>query len=245
MAYRFTDTLKWQDEWFVDLKSNEKLLFMYLCDCCDIAGFVEMSYRKFSFDLGLTETEIKGALKGLNKGVFISDDNRCLLVKNFIKHQKNMPLNPENKSHIGILKRVSIYIDKFNNVALDYQKGYLGKGALEPLERGTGIGIGNSIISINIEERISNFKNAIYPFVKTKNNLDGLADATTLKEFFEYWQEPNKSKTKMRWEMEKTWDLKLRILRWAGNSFSTKNKSPEKITTHIEPKKPINHAERE
>lgn len=33
-------------------------------------------------------------------------------------------------------------------------------------------------------------------------------------EFFEYWSEPNKSGTKMRYELQKTWDLKRRLQRW-------------------------------
>lgn len=37
-------------------------------------------------------------------------------------------------------------------------------------------------------------------------------------EFFEYWTEPNKSGSKMRWELEKTWDLKRRLQRWARTS---------------------------
>lgn len=40
----------------------------------------------------------------------------------------------------------------------------------------------------------------------------------TLQEFYDYWTEPNKSGTKMRWELEKTWDLKRRLQRWANNS---------------------------
>lgn len=35
-----------------------------------------------------------------------------------------------------------------------------------------------------------------------------------LEEFFDYWSEPNKSRTKMRLELEKTWDLKRRLARW-------------------------------
>ena len=42
----------------------------------------------------------------------------------------------------------------------------------------------------------------------------------TLREFYEYWIEPNKSKTRMRFEMEKTWDLNLRLKKWASNDFS-------------------------
>ena len=38
--------------------------------------------------------------------------------------------------------------------------------------------------------------------------------------FFDYWTEPNKSKTKMRFELEKTWDTGRRLARWANNSFN-------------------------
>lgn len=38
-------------------------------------------------------------------------------------------------------------------------------------------------------------------------------------EFFLYWSEPNKSGTKMKFEMEKTWHTGRRIARWAGNQF--------------------------
>lgn len=41
-----------------------------------------------------------------------------------------------------------------------------------------------------------------------------------LRKFYDYWREPNKSKTKMRFEMQKTWDLNLRLKNWASNSFS-------------------------
>jgi hypothetical protein len=237
MAYRYSDTLKWQDEWFVDLSSIEKLLFMYLCDNCDIAGFFELSYRKIAFDLNSKEAEIKGAIKGLEKAVFMSDDEKCLLVKNFIRHQKNIPINPDNKAHQGILKRISIYLPKFTNVTLNYQEGYLGKGANKPLERGTAnaIGIDNgNAVKHSLEEREKFFKTTLFPFIKSDKNPEGLYTKEIVKEFFEYWKEPNKSKTKMRYEMEKTWDVKLRLNRWGSNNF---NKTPQQqiASTHYEP----------
>lgn len=39
-------------------------------------------------------------------------------------------------------------------------------------------------------------------------------------EFFDYWTEPNKSGSKMKFEMEKTWHTGRRIARWANNGFS-------------------------
>lgn len=39
-----------------------------------------------------------------------------------------------------------------------------------------------------------------------------------IERFYLYWSEPNKSKTKMRWEMEKTWDIDRRMRTWATRS---------------------------
>jgi hypothetical protein len=48
-----------------------------------------------------------------------------------------------------------------------------------------------------------------------------------LKAFADYWTEPNKSRTKLRFEMEKTWDMKRRFAKWMRNkkdwSFEKKN----------------------
>ncbi|MBO9201418.1 MULTISPECIES: hypothetical protein, partial [Niastella] len=35
--------------------------------------------------------------------------------------------------------------------------------------------------------------------------------------FYNYWAEPNKSRTKFKKEMQATWDTKLRLVTWAGN----------------------------
>ena len=37
--------------------------------------------------------------------------------------------------------------------------------------------------------------------------------------FIDYWTEPNKSGTKMRFELEKTWDTSRRLKRWMSNNF--------------------------
>ena len=42
-----------------------------------------------------------------------------------------------------------------------------------------------------------------------------------LLEFYDYWIEPNKSKTKMKWQMEDTWSLSGRLKRWASNNFKS------------------------
>lgn len=222
-----SDTLKWQDQWFVELSAIEKLLFIYLCDNCDIAGFLDISYRKIAFDLCCTQEEIKAAIKGLDRGIYLSDDGKCLLLKKFIRHQKNLPINPNNKAHKGILTRIELNLNKFSKINFNYQEGFFCQGASKPLKRGTGIGIVNNKISI--EEREQKFKESLLEFTRYEKNPEGKYSVELIRDFYNYWREPNKQ-NKMRFELEKTWDLKLRLIRWENNNF---NKKPNTSTNTI------------
>ena len=55
-----------------------------------------------------------------------------------------------------------------------------------------------------------------------------------LNDFYKYWTEPNKTLTKFRQEMEKTWDLERRLETWAKNdkNFSKKPNEPKGKITH-------------
>src|SRR5574343_90525 len=69
MAYRFTDTEKWSDNWFSELSQIQMLLFIYLCDNCDIAGFIEVNYKRWASDLNSSKETIEAFLKGASKGL--------------------------------------------------------------------------------------------------------------------------------------------------------------------------------
>jgi len=155
MAYRFTNTDKWNDAWFVSLHPNEKLLFNFLCDNCDIAGFIEIIPAIWAAQTGLKLSEINGALKGLSRGLIYSSDNSCLYLRTFLKHQKNLPLNENNKAHLGIIRRFEIYYQRFDIKDItDFIQA-----PSKPLQRGTGIGngIGNGNLE---EEEEKNWKNS-------------------------------------------------------------------------------------
>jgi hypothetical protein len=62
-------------------------------------------------------------------------------------------------------------------------------------------------------------------------------------EFLDYWTEPNKSGTKQRWELEKTWDTERRLQRWANTSFPTKRTEVKGFQTQVQ-KEPTNEIER-
>ena len=70
----------------------------------------------------------------------------------------------------------------------------------------------------NIEERKLKFASTLERFkdIYSKNMID---------DFIAYWAEPNKSNTKFRYELEKTWDLERRLKTWSryDQKFSFKN----------------------
>jgi hypothetical protein len=145
MAKRFTDSDKWEDPWFVDLSPNSKVLFLFLCDNCDMAGFYERHDRMTSFYTQIPPDQIVSAYSEINKSVICRD--RWVFVKNFVRHQKNLPLNPLNGAHLSIIRSLILKGCEFSDLyselfgfSLEELRGL--EGATKPLTRGLGIDIG-------------------------------------------------------------------------------------------------------
>ena len=112
MAIKFTDAKKWDDVWFSELTMEQKVMFMYLCDVCDIAGFYEVNCRLVSLRTGIED--VRGTIKSLSKSVLFKDN--YVFIKKHIKHQRNLPLNLKNKAHIGIIKSLMENQDRFPEI---------------------------------------------------------------------------------------------------------------------------------
>jgi hypothetical protein len=112
MAKRFTETDKWKDAWFRKLCPNEKLLFIYLTENCNNAGFIEFDVEAVAFQTRLSEDEVLGAIQGLNRGCFESDG--WVWIKRFLRHQKNESLNPANNAHKQIIALLNDQVQRFS-----------------------------------------------------------------------------------------------------------------------------------
>lgn len=60
-----------------------------------------------------------------------------------------------------------------------------------------------------LKKRAGVFYKSLVPFVETYGR-------EMIRQFYDYWTEPNKSRTKMRYELERTWDTKRRLNTWAS-----------------------------
>ena len=89
----------------------------------------------------------------------------------------------------------------------EYKERKEGK---EHKETPTVVGEKKSAATAASQTRKKEFYDSLVPFV-------GQYGKETVREFFDYWSEMNKSQTKMRFEQEKTWELPKRLSYWARN----------------------------
>jgi hypothetical protein len=112
MAKRFTDTDKWDKKWFSELSSDEKVLWFYLLDKCNHAGFLDFNLRTINFMTNTTFT-IDDIKTIFNKQVLFFDNNEKCYIIDFIDFQYG-ELNPKVNAHKSVLKILDNYEKKYN-----------------------------------------------------------------------------------------------------------------------------------
>lgn len=139
-------------------------------------------------------------------------------------------LNNQNFINVKIIKK--------GNQVIQRRIGITQKGdtPINLKREDNNKGINNIINGSNIQLRKMNF---IDELISLETNKE------TCKDFILYWGELNKSKTKMRYEMEKTWDTKARLDRWNSNQQKwakapVVSKLESTISAHEKSRKMIN-----
>lgn len=77
-----------------------------------------------------------------------------------------------------------------------------------------------------LAKKQSDFYESLKPFISEYGK-------DMLREFYNHWAEPNKSRTKIKWEMEDTWDTKLRLEKWRRNDDKWSRNKTDKPTGEI------------
>jgi len=105
---RITSTDKWKDDWFLDISPYAKLVFIFLCENCDDAGFYTLSANFMAKQLKIPAQNIVDATRDLNQKILFSSDRKKVWVKNFLFYQKQLPLDVNNQDH----KRIKLMLEK-------------------------------------------------------------------------------------------------------------------------------------
>lgn len=118
MSKRFTETAKWDDSWFVDLKAEHKLAWLYCCDCCDVSGVLDLSPRLANFRIGCN-VDWDEFVKACGDRVAVLPDGKFWLV-GFIGFQYG-ELSKDCKAHNAVFRLMEKH--QLQRVSIGYPKG--------------------------------------------------------------------------------------------------------------------------
>ncbi len=169
MAKRYIDTGLFDDEWFMNLSKDCKIMYLYLITKCSHAGLIRINERLCKVQTGITD--IKGALEGL-KSRFVEAEEGLLFMPKFLYFQ--YPKFPQSK----------VYQQK---AALDEltKYGLFKDGKLVPQE-----GLNSPFVDVDVITDVNVGANVkiIYPF-----------DSENFMKWWGYWREYKRKEYKFKY----------------------------------------------
>jgi len=197
-----------------ELSSSEKLFYAEISRLLNDDGLYEVNYEYLINILNTSKRSIQRMINTLHKHDFV----RCDRYNNkTILRMTNLAQQYQNLAHDDKIVAPG-YIIKSEKAELMTQidtENRAKKPHYFPIYNNNN---NNNNTLLYREEK---FKNDIHLFVQY--------DFEMLEEFCDYWVEPNKSNTKMRFECEKTWNNALRLKRWARNYKPSKQSKVQTI----------------
>jgi len=103
MAKRFTETNKWQDDWFCTLTNDEKVVWQYLNDHCSVAGLIKKGLRHLNYFCGTKFTEAKLLEIFGEKIVDLGD---CFFLPTFILEQYPTGLSSDKPLIVSVRREL-------------------------------------------------------------------------------------------------------------------------------------------
>jgi len=173
--------------------------------------------------------------KGMTDGWFFNTAKNIESDTSLTSHQQRKAI--KNLKDLGIIETKVIGIPAkqhfkiIENKLLSYFNTSCEESVKQVVKKTQTINKNKEIRIIN--NTISNRKN---DFVFEVLTFD--YDESILNGFIDYWTEPNKSNTKMKFELNKTWKTELRLKTWATNQKKwdkpkTNSKSMSKLDAQI------------
>lgn len=171
--------------------ANMEHFFLYLLlESND--GVLQKSYAEIENDTGLSVQTIRNCLAKFKQAeICLTDTNKVT--------RRGTTRNVLQITVCDIERYITSKKPKKQARNKDDDKGEQPKTAITVAEK-----------QVNMEQRKKDFGLTLQPYVEQYGRQ-------MLNDFFRYWTEPNKSGTKMKFELERTWSITGRLATWAGN----------------------------
>ena len=190
-------------------------------------GQIVTGRKKLSFETGLSEKQVRTALSKLIESGELVSENVKMSCQKRAKERANVKAKERaNVKHynFSLLTVVSWNI---------YQQKGQSKGQTEGKKRATTkedevLHTSKNSLSEVLKQKQTDFYDELKAYVNSYSK-------ETLRAFYDYWSEPNRSRTKLKHEMQKTWDTSLRLKYWARREKPANTpQKPEVTYSNIE-----------
>lgn len=239
MAKRFTDTNKYKKPFIRNLPGAYKLLWDFLYHDCDNAGIwivdFEIAQLYIGKDMLISKEKTLELFNDCEQRIIEIDSGKKWFIPSFIEFQYGH-LIETNRAHLNVISKLKSLnlIDNQLKIIKDH-KGLISplQGAKEKekeqykekeMEKEKEISEPELIYSEKTDE-LEERKGIFITKVSTFRNQ---YSDKTLKDFFEYWSEHNEGGKKMRFEMEKVFDISRRLATWKKNEIKFQNNGNKK-----------------
>jgi hypothetical protein len=214
------------------LNPLDRYLFLYFItnERTNLSGVYEVPLRTISNETGIEKEEIVRMMERLRGKVEYKDGWVCLV--NFTKHQnmKNGSIvkGIENKLN-ELPESIKLWVSELRNTHHSYTTGIpLVHEPYTSPDKGIEL---KGIKRKGKEENTAPTKTAEDSFFSTlEDNLVPTAGLPLeeVRKFHRYWGEKNR-KGKMKWELQKTFELTRRMATWRERAFGITNQQEETI----------------
>ena len=185
--------IKLDDKFTEFFSPREQLVMLRLLFGADKEGMAEITTRNFAELCGMTRQQLRTTLIGLSR-------------KGEVELVASKKTNPNSNSK-GNPKSTFVFICKYESYKVGKKK--TTQNATQNITQSA-----IDVLRAKCKEREKSFEQSLVPFVITRG---GIYQPQMIRAFFNYWTERNKSGTKMRFELEKTWETSKRLATWANN----------------------------
>lgn len=208
------------------LKPNDICLYFFILDECnkrDWPDAIELPNGRILFETGLSERALVESRNRLQQKGFITFESGSRRSKS-----PTYCLQYEGKK-VG--KKVGKTVGKTGGKTPSRDNNVRGDSIIKTKTK-TKETTSDEVVKKDAAiaatlSRKERFYESLVPFVEKYGK-------EMIREFFDYWTETNKSRTKMRFEQQPTWETALRLATWANRDKNFKSNGTTNRTTDQE-----------
>tara|TARA_R110002020_G_C16199639_1_gene766164 strand:- start:675 stop:1322 length:648 start_codon:yes stop_codon:yes gene_type:complete len=204
MAKRFIDTKIWDKSWYRKLDPKDKLIWIYILTKCDHAGIFDADWEAMAFFIkGISGRDGFDNLPNAIKDKMTPIENDQYFIPSFIEYQYGQ-LRINSKPHLSVIKRLE--------------------------EKGLNSYLQRVMVTLKDKEKEKEIDKRQDKFIEKVNNIikEKKYSNDETNNFVGFWTERNTSNTKMRFELQQTFDIVRRLATWVKNNKDWKINKKDK-----------------